>query len=400
MSWTTPADLRLKAQKQWESQRFLRAWLSSEALFPLELPLSAPGSAELSERYAEVRLWIKSLRDESKDFGGAGYRLLDKEFSHRQLGAQRLPYRAVIETAEDFLALIRKQQAFSRFVRLTEETRRELPALEAFLSAKPLVALEHADVWPKALRVCRYFLARPRPGCYLRQLEIEGVDTKFIEQHATLLSALLDLALPDAALDGSVRGLRDHGFERRYGLRHEAPAIRFRLLDERLALGGLTDLTVPLSDFARLSLPVERVFVTENKTNGLSFPPVPGAMVIFGLGYGVQALGGIGWLRDVPIEYWGDIDTHGFAILSQLRGYFPQVRSLLMDQETLMRHRALWGQEPADKRCLHELANLKAPEGEVFEALRNNLLGERIRLEQERIPFTDLIRALVAYSGG
>lgn len=394
MSWTTATDLVLKARKLWDSQRFLKAWLADEALFPMEFSVVAPGGSELSERYAEARQWLKDLRTESKETRGTGFRLIDKEIGHRQLGTQWLPHRALLETEEDFLALVRKQQAFTRFKRLVETTRREVPGLEALLRARPSMVLDHADSWPQALAVCRFFQAHPRPGMYLRQLEIEGVDTKFIERHAALLSELLDVALAPEARDEAVRGLRDHGFERRYGLRFDPPLIRFRLLDERLSLEGLKDLTVPLPEFARLSLKVQRVFITENKTNGLCFPEVPGAMVVFGLGYGIQALAGIAWLQDMPIDYWGDIDTHGFAILSQLRGYYPQVRSLLMDHRTLMRHRALWGQEPADKRCLQDLANLSPEEGEVFRQLRGDMLGDRIRLEQERLPFSYVADAL------
>jgi hypothetical protein len=42
------------------------------------------------------------------------------------------------------------------------------------------------------------------------------------------------------------------------------------------------------------------------------------------------------------ILYWGDIDTHGFAILDRLRTGMPHMRSLMMDQATLQAHRSLW----------------------------------------------------------
>jgi len=42
----------------------------------------------------------------------------------------------------------------------------------------------------------------------------------------------------------------------------------------------------------------------------------------------------IHWLSDKNIYYWGDMDIHGFQILSQLRSYFPHVRSIMMDMET------------------------------------------------------------------
>jgi len=47
------------------------------------------------------------------------------------------------------------------------------------------------------------------------------------------------------------------------------------------------------------------------------------------------------------VHYWGDLDTHGFAILNQLRAWLPQTRSFLMDRQTLVEHRDRWGREPA-----------------------------------------------------
>ncbi|MFN2381448.1 MAG: Wadjet anti-phage system protein JetD domain-containing protein, partial [Guyparkeria sp.] len=225
----------------------------------------------------------------------------------------------------------------------------------------------------------------PRPGIYRRQLEIPGVDTKFIEARRGLLAELLDAVLPVDAVDRSASGAR--GFDRRFGLREEPALIRFRLLDARLAIRGLTDLTVPVEQFAALDLPVERVFVTENKINGLAFPDVPGALVIMGLGYGLDRLASIPWLPAEGLIYWGDIDTHGFAILNRLRHHIPSARSLLMDRDTLEAHRPLWTQEGRDQRFTGKLDRLTADEWQLFDDLRRDRLGERVRLEQERVGF-------------
>ena len=60
-------------------------------------------------------------------------------------------------------------------------------------------------------------------------------------------------------------------------------------------------------------------------------------MVIFGGGYAVGLLESLAWLADLDVVYWGDIDTHGFAILDRLRRHFPRLRSVLMDRATLRR---------------------------------------------------------------
>ena len=166
----------------------------------------------------------------------------------------------------------------------------------------------------------------------------------------------------------------------------------FRLLDERLAINGLSDIAVPAEQFARLSSVAQRVFITENEINGLAFPDVPRGLVIFGLGYSLDLLFSAEWLRSLELHYWGDIDTHGFVMLDKLRTMFPLVRSLLMDRETLLAHRSLWVQEAVPH--IGRLARLTDAERTLFEDLQLDRIGPRIRLEQERISFGHVQREL------
>jgi len=108
----------------------------------------------------------------------------------------------------------------------------------------------------------------------------------------------------------------------------------------------------------------------------------------------VEMLAGIKWLAGRRIFYWGDIDTHGFAMLSQVRGYWPQVHSLLMDRQTLMDHKELWGHETAAKRFAGTLAHLTRDEQQLFADLKANRIAPHLRLEQERIRYTLLLEAL------
>ena len=62
--WTTPADLKAQVERRFE--RILAAKLSAEALFPLVLRLSRPSSKDLSERFDDVRRWIRLLEEGSK----------------------------------------------------------------------------------------------------------------------------------------------------------------------------------------------------------------------------------------------------------------------------------------------------------------------------------------------
>ena len=139
---------------------------------------------------------------------------------------------------------------------------------------------------------------------------------------------------------------------------------------------------------------MRRVFITENEVNFLAFPALPDSLVVFGAGYGFAAFAGADWLQHCAVHYWGDIDTHGFAILDQLRASLPHAQSLLMDEATLLTHRAHWGEEPSP--LLRDLPRLTAAEAALFDRLRQHAWRPQLRLEQERIGFGWVQQALSA----
>jgi hypothetical protein len=378
-NWSSVADVRAAVQKLWDQGRILAARLNGEALFPLEIPLRAPGVADMGEQFGAVQDWARELH------AGSGYTLRTRDINHRQLGRQQVPAAACFTIADDALRLIGRLADERRFDRLAGMTLAAYPELHAWVGSHPLTLLAHSDAWERILAILQWFGAHPRPGLYLRQLDIAGVDTKFIEARKALLAELLDLVLPASSVQQDATGARQ--FEQRYGLLGKPPMVRFRLLDASLYIGGLHDLTVPLAQFIALAPLAARVYVTENEINMLAFPPLANAMVMFGGGYAIDRLRDIGWLRDRELIYWGDIDTHGFAILDRLRAYMPHTRSIMMDAATLHAHRALWGTEPADKRYGGTLARLDAAEQALFDALRDNVHGQHVRLEQERIGY-------------
>ncbi len=76
-------------------------------------------------------------------------------------------------------------------------------------------------------------------------------------------------------------------------------------------------------------------------------------MLILGVGYGWDALARSDWLGRCTIHYWGEIDTHGFAVLEQLRSRLERVESFLMDRDTLLVHEALRGDDT--DQVVHDL---------------------------------------------
>ncbi len=395
MSWTAPADLRAQVQRRWDRGELLAARVTGEPLFPLQLRLQRPGSRELAEDFDGVRRWAQALAAADRAQRGYGFELEWRTVNHRVHGRNALPAGAVVPTEADALRLIGKTGEAARFDQLCRATRARFPELDGWLARRPLTLLAYADEWERVLAVLAYFRAYPRPGVYLRQLDIPGVDTKFIEARRRLLAELLDAVLPAEAVDWQATGARR--FTERYGLRREPPLVRFRILDPDCAIAGLTDLSVPAEQFRALTPAVATVFITENKTNGLAFPDYPRALVVFGLGYGLERLAEVAWLHRVRVVYWGDIDTHGFAILDRLRRALPHAESLLMDRATLEAHQALWTEEPAEHRSLDALPRLTEAEAALFDDLRYDRLGERIRLEQERVGYGRVLARLTPH---
>lgn len=374
----TPDDIAAKAARAYIP--FLRAWLRGEPFTPLDLPAGAPPA-----NFRSLERTVAVLLSGSKDRRGFGYTVELQTRATRAYGSQSLPVRIHVPTAEDLLLLIDKTAEFAAFAEDVAHIRSTLPELELWLEANPQHVIEQHGAWPELLRVCNYFRANPRPAMYIRELPI-AVHTKFIEQHSPILTRLLDALLPATAIN-----LGEKSFERRYGLRDDAPLVRLRLLDQslRARLGlPLLDLAAPVAQLAVLPCAGLRCIIVENKMVFLTLPSLPDSIAIFGSGFQVELLRELAWLNSCPIWYWGDLDAQGFQILARLRALFPQVASLMMDAATFdtFQEFAL----PGTPCSITELPQLTSDE----QALFANLTRSNLRLEQERISYTYAARRM------
>ncbi|HFE38561.1 MAG TPA: hypothetical protein ENK06_09140 [Gammaproteobacteria bacterium] len=391
-AWTQPEDIRKQIQRLWDRGLILSSLLSEEALFPIRLQLKKPSSKALSENFEQVRLWIRSLQKIKN------LRLEMKTVQHRVLGENQIPESIWLDNLDDATQLLRVKNEVRKFSDLVSITRAKNPALISWIETHSIKALQLSEHWEKLLAVVDWLKRNPRPGIYIRQVDIPGVDTKFIENHRNILMTLLDISLPESAIDGQAVGTRQ--FSKRYGFLDKPTRVRFRLLDSdiRLVPGECQDLTLSHADFRCLyendqfKTKLRTVFITENEINFLAFPKMPNSMVIFGGGYGFEFLRHVPWLSHLAIYYWGDIDTHGFAILDQLRTQLPQTKSILMDEATLVAHEIFWVQEGKPER--RELTHLSQAEYQLYTNLIHHKFADRLRLEQERISYSHLLNAL------
>jgi hypothetical protein len=364
--------------------------LEPSDFFPYRVSLKTPTSADLSQRFAEVQDWVSEIRGLSSI---SGFHLEWQAVNHRLLGRNELPKFLSINSVHDTLVWLGKHREGELFLRSAEQILAAVPALRPWILRKTHQVLAYRQSLPGLLSVMQWILQHPNPGIYLRQLSLPEIDSKFIEQHQSILSDWFDLVLPINAVhpQWSARS----NFAARYGFIQKPNLVRFRILDQSCAIQGLSDLSITTQAFAQLSLPIQTVFIVENDINALVFPNMPGAIVIFGRGYGFDFLEQASWLLDKKIWYWGDIDTHGFAILNQCRKILPQTRSFLMDEYTLLSNKMSWAIEP--KQNTGTLKYLTENEQLLYQALQAQRFGTCLRLEQEYVPYTLIMQSLFSF---
>lgn len=355
---------------------------------PLKIKIDGPKSADIKDDFEKAMLFTH------KWFMYSDLEVEYTNISSRLMGRQKVPSNVVFYSIYDFLSFIGKRHEYDCI-------RKDLmfmpPYMIAYIRKKPLSYLKYSSIFSKLTLIVNYLIRHPRPGIYLRELSLPSIDSKFIEKHKGILSEILDYVLPAELIN--MEENRSSGFEKRYGFLCKPERIRFRILDPRIKLPFISnecpDITLDSQSFACLSLDCQHVIVCENEISFLSLPKLPSSIGIFGAGYGFSALAQAQWLKTKKIIYWGDLDTHGFAILSEFRKtMFPcDVESIFMDFATLVKYKKYCVEEP--KPRIDELISLNEDESLAYRALVDNKIGiefglEHVRLEQEFIPWDEV----------
>jgi len=236
-----------------------------------------------------------------------------------------------------------------------------------------------------------------------RQLPVLGMHSKWIENHAGLLTALTGQRIEERLLqrpivvhftylDPEYLGLTENG-------RLAGPSRAVRRHDSWTSV-----------DHHEPEYSPRNVLIVENRDSRLWFPPVPDTIVIEGGGTAaVATLPTIPWLCSADrIVYWGDIDADGLRILALLRREFAvlgiTVESILMDDVAFAKYAEFGVAIDADGRQLHApnwktdavSAYLAPTEQGAFAQVITGGPAEIRRIEQERIPLADAAAALRA----
>ena len=364
----TPTDIKKKAENKYTT--YLQSIVEDIPFQPIEII----GDKKPNNDTNKFEQELTELINHSKEKKGYGYFVKYQKIKTKQHGEQDIPTSISYNTESDYLIYISKEKETAKFKNDIADIFASFPELKNWVCKYPSKVIEND--WKSLLKVCKYFRDTPKPQLYIRELPI-NVHTKFIEKNKGIIKELLDIIIADY-INGE-----EKVFEIRFNLKFDEPSIRFRILDKNVSqslFNDLTDLSVPVSQFQRLNIPIKTVYIVENKINMLTFPLRNDSIVIWGHGFGIEVLKNVKWLNSKHIYYWGDIDSQGFEILSQVRTYFPSTISFMMDKETF----ELFNEkDKGTKSNVTTDLKLTKEEQELYDYLKTNDL----RLEQEKIPF-------------
>lgn len=361
-----------------------KSWLLGEGQWPLSISLGVPTEMDVASDASGVRRWV----DAWATWSGPG----KVSWVYRQwarLGAQQLPASLQLATPLEAASVLgqgsRWRTVEMRYQLLIERC----PQLagQAVVGKYFSVLSDYSDQdFSRVIAMLDWLEQNPASGLAPRQLPVAGLDTKWLEKRTGLIADFLrSIQKNDAPGD----------FYSVCGLRRPASRVRLRILCPKLRqqVGGLNDIEAPLGEVAQLSISPQHILIVENLETGLALPDMDGVVAFMRLGNAVTMLAELPWLQGCDITYWGDIDTHGYAILNRVRSIFPSLVSVLMDQETFLSYRDLWGEEGS--QCSENTLPLLAEhENVVFRGLKNGVWGSQLRLEQERIPWPVAIERL------
>ena len=375
-----PDGVQKELQRRFKNRH--REWLEASGkpeqlednAWPLEVNLGIPIENQALRQVEDVRAWVAAWQS----WNGVGS-LCWSDRRWRKLGTQPVPERLLLSGPGEVAQWIGEADRWDRARQRYRDLIGRWPQLAGKLTRYFAILADYCEVdYRRLINTVAWIEKNPVSKLYPRQLPVSGLDSKWLEKRKGLLTDLVDYVRGESSSEGD--------FYCRCGLKAPPQLIRVRILDDSLRqrVGGLSDLAAPWEHLAELALPVNTVFIVENLQTGLAFDDLPRAVVIMQLGYGVDVLGRLPWVAKAHCVYWGDLDTHGFAILNHARSYLPELKSLLMDEATLRGHQHLWVEE-RDQHAAETLPLLTDPEQAVYQAIKRNVWGQNIRLEQERI---------------
>jgi len=364
----SPTEIRVLLRRQWEDAARREArLLGGKEVWPVVVSVGRPSprmlGADLDRVKRHVDAW-RQVRVGKVTWETVRYRATSDPVEIPAQWCLRVPSEW-LEACSD-AAMRQEFNALANFVEHTDSAFHSLLVRKRSLwRGKPI---------PEVVQAARLVLTL-EPNCAqgrpLRLLSNQGIDTKFFERNAPLVTALLD-----ARFDGEVSGM---GLENFLGALVDG--------DHWLLLMDLDGSLLPFkkararsSELRDAKLPGTRLLIVENESCQHQLPAIPQTIAVLGTGFDLAWLEG-DWSTK-QVAYWGDIDTWGLQLLARARKAIRHLHPLMMTSEVYEQFVDLAVAEPvvADTQPPTDLSQAEQ------RLYRRLLQAPRGRLEQEFLP--------------
>lgn len=374
----------LKKDLAGKLKRRIRSLLLSqsrnEAFEELSIPLT-PTAKDFGTDISALKRWCRELEDFAIKLADA--ELIKKQVAWKSFGFSfEIPVTLLIKSSKAlFLGSVSTPCSYGTFlqaVKLLSEI--DSPYKDAICEVLSsdfalITGSEAKSDTDKLCALVEFLINHPHADCYIREIPVLGLDTKWFERHKAMTAQVLSKCLNDEISTDSIAT--------RWNFKTVPTLMRVRHAN-CFASSINCDELVMLPASVLTGQPPRALVVIENIATGMSLDVPDDIPVILGLGRDVTALKGICWINEVPLLYMGDLDAHGLMIVSELRAIAPRAKTIMMDMQTLSSYQQMAVADPTEDRKQAQLPALTNQE----EALYQELLCKRLRLEQERIPIS------------
>lgn len=353
--------------------------------YPFIIPCNKGNPNDDFEKRSEE---LKLIHQNSKNNGKKSYKY-DTEVVSTRNGKQTIITRIYFENDLDYLTFINKKKEFKIleevsniiFSNLQTSLARE-NLIQWLVKNHEIISTNNVEdgihcYWQNICLCANWIYNNSQSHLYLRTIPLE-VHSKFIESNLGVIHSLIS----------TERLTKENNFIKQHGLLEKPDFVRIRFLDEIECINGIfpEELQLTTRDFLKLPSAlfmkeIKSIYIIENEMVYLTFPKIKNSICIWGHGFTASQFNRFEWLNNYNLYYFGDLDEHGYDILSIFRSSFPQTKSFCMDMPTFTKFDRFRVKGEILKGFIP--ANLTDEEMKVFNELRKD--EKRNRLEQERI---------------
>lgn len=366
----SPTDIGRSLARQWQRSSVRLDRLLNPASWPQSLNIGKPSARLFTDNIQAVLRHVENWRSVSVgtvDWEPVSYRA--------GLAPISLPMRWHLRSPSEWIAATNDPTVSQEYAQLEYLVEQVDSAFHALLVAqRSLWLTKPSEEVVATARLATRLSSGCAQGRPLRLLAEHGVDTKFFERNASLLTKLLDERFEGAASEQGLATFLD-AFEESSHWVLVVPLQPELLPFKRLRL--------TTSELAETPLPGSRLLVVENEQCIHLLPEtLPDTLAVLGSGLDLQWLASA-HLAGKQIAYWGDMDTWGLLMLARVRLHQPAAEALLMERELFEQHSLGNAVVEPTKALESAPPGLLADEADFYRYL---LVQERGRLEQEYLP--------------